>query len=144
MKLLVPPLVAVLTAAAATAAFMALGHAGSGTAAIVRTPQHLTLRVVSDDDQLVGTNLVVHPGPVALKIVNYARHAHLFSVPALGIERVIPAGSPSAPTTTVVRFRARRGVFTWWCRLPCRNAMTGGIYVGDNYPRLRGPLWSGQ
>jgi plastocyanin len=142
MKMLVLPLVALLTCAAATATFIAVGHPGSGTAAVVQTPQEVTLKVVSDDDQLVGTNLVVRPGLVVLRIVNYARHAHTFSVPGLGIERVILPGSPTAPTTTVVRFRTPRGVFAWYCRLPCGNAMTGHIYVSDQHPRLRGPLWS--
>jgi hypothetical protein len=142
MKPLVALLAALLVGVAATAAFIALGPAGSGTAAVVQTPQHLTLSVVSDNDQLIGANLVVHSGPVVLKIINHARHAHLFSVPALGIERVIPTGSPTAPTTTIIRFQARRGVFTWWCSLPCATAMTGHVYVGDHYPRLPGPLWS--
>ena len=142
MKLLVLPLVALLTGAAATAAFIALGSPGSGTAAVVQTPQHLTLTVVNDHDQLAGTNLVVRPGPIALTIVNYARHAHTFSIPALGIERVIRPGSPTAPTTTVVRFLAPRGAFIWFCRLPCEKGMTGHVYVSDAHPRLRGPLWS--
>jgi hypothetical protein len=142
MKPLALPLVVLLAVAATTAALIALDHAARGTAAVVQTPQQVTLKVVSDDDQLVGTNLVVRPGPVVLVIVNYARHAHTFSVPALGIERLILPGSATAPTRTVVRFRAPRGVFTWYCRLPCENAMTGHIYVSDKQPRLHGPLWS--
>lgn len=103
-------------------------------------PQHLTLKVLNDSDQMAGPKLLMRPGRVVLTIVNYARHAHTFSAPGLGVEQVVVPGSPTHPSRTVVRFMARHGWFPWFCRFPCD--MGGAVYVSSNPPRLHGPLWA--
>jgi hypothetical protein len=113
------------------------GNASSG----VVPPQHVTLEVFPGD-AMIGPKLVVQPGPVVLTIRNYARHAHTFSVPQLGIEQVVLPGSSSAPTTTVVRFTAPRGAFTWFCRLPCKSLMSGDVFAVEHPPKLHGPIWA--
>jgi heme/copper-type cytochrome/quinol oxidase subunit 2 len=100
------------------------------------------MQVLSNDDRMLGPNLVVRPGRVELTIVNRATHAHLFSVPALGIQHVVLPGSPSAPTITTVRFTVPAGVFHWFCAFPCNRSMSGDIYAVANPPSLRGPLWA--
>lgn len=140
MKLLVIVFVAIAAGVAAVSAALVFGSGKDGSAPAATAPQHLTMQVVTDDDRMVGPNLVVRPGQVVLTIINYARHAHTFSAAGLGIERVVLPGSPSRPSTTVVRFTAPRGTFTWYCRLPCKRTMTGHIYVSLNPAPVRGPL----
>jgi hypothetical protein len=124
------------------AAFMVGGHAAASPPPAVSAPQHLQLAVLDGHDRMYGSNLVVHPGRVVLTIVNRARHAHLFSVPALGVEHVVLPGSMSAPTTTTVSFRVPLGVFHWYCKLPCAKTMEGDIYALKKPPLLDGALWA--
>jgi hypothetical protein len=95
MKLLAFVAVALVSGVAVTAGAIALGS--SGHAAKAPGVQRLTMRFMPGD-RMLGSNLLVRPGPVELTIVSSARHAHMFSVPALGIERVVLPGSPTAPT----------------------------------------------
>jgi plastocyanin len=140
MKLLTLLFVFAATGTAMAATFIALGQA-SGGAPAAQAAQHVTMEVWPGD-RIVGQNLVVQPGRVVVTIVNYARHAHTFSVPSLGVERVVLPGSPSAPTVATVRFTARYGVFGWLCRLPCNHGMRGNIYVVSYRPNLHGVLWA--
>lgn len=139
MKLLALLFVVTVTGSATAAAFIALSQPSGGAAAAVPA-QHVTMEVWPGD-RIVGQNLVVHPGPLVVTIYNYARHAHTFSVPALGINRVILPGSPSAPTVSTLKVTARYGVFDWFCKLPCRHGMSGYIYVVGYRVNLNGPLW---
>jgi plastocyanin len=140
MKLLALLFVVVATGTAMVAAFIALGSA-SGGAPVATPPQHVTMEVWPGD-RIVGQNLVVQPGRIVVTIINYARHAHTFSVPSLGVERVALPGSPSAPTVTTVKFTASDGVYGWLCKLPCGHGMRGDIYVVSYRPNLHGPLWA--
>lgn len=142
IKLLAMVFVAAASGAGVIAGAVALENGHASTAPSVATPQHLTMRVLTDNDRMLGPNLVVHPGRVVLTIVNSARHAHTFSVPALGVEHVVLPGSPSAPTTTTVTFTVPRGVFHWFCQLPCDKGMSGDIYAVPNAPSMRGALWA--
>ncbi len=121
-------------------AFFADRRSEASPSVVTTTPQHLTLTVLNDSDQMAGPKLLMRPGRVALTIVNYAHHAHTFSVPGLGVEQVVVPGSPTHPTRTVVRFTARQGWFSWFCRFPCK--MDGTVFVSSNPPRLYGPLWA--
>ncbi len=140
MKPLLLLLIAVAAGTAVTAGAMAATHPHSSSAAA--PPQHLTMQIVNDHDQMLGPNLIVRPGAVVLRIVNYAHHAHTFSVPALGIEHVVLPGSPTRPTVTVIHFRAPYGTFAWYCRLPCKTTMSGDVYANWNPPRMHGQLWA--
>ena len=142
MKLLVVLFVAIAAGVAVTSAALVFSSGRGGSVSAATAPQNLTMQVVTDDDRMVGPNLVVRPGRIVLTIINYARHAHTFSVRGLGIERVVLPGSPTQPSTTVVKFTAPHGTFTWYCRLPCKHAMSGEIYVSLNPAPVRGPLWA--
>lgn len=135
-------LVALTAAVVAVSVIVWLGGRVSAAAhPVAATPtQHVTLKVLDDRDRMAGSELLLQPGRVVLTIVNYARHAHTFSVPGLGVEQVVVPGSPTHPTRTVVRFSARHGWFTWFCRFPCN--MGGDLYVNTNLPRLQGPEWT--
>lgn len=140
MKLLALLLVATASGVAVTGGAIALG---GGTSAKGATGvQHLTMHVMPGD-HILGKNLVLAKGRVELTIVNSARHAHTFTVPALGIDQVVLPGSPSAPSTTRLSFRVMQdGAYTWFCMLPCKHAMRGNIFVLDQPPALHGPFWA--
>lgn len=143
MRLLLLLFIAAATVALTTA-FVTLGNPSvSGQAPAAVPVQKATLEVLARNDSMRGQYIVLRPGPVVLTIINYARHAHTFSVSALGIEKVVLPGSPAAPTTTTVRFTAPAGVYAWLCRLPCRHAMSGEVYVLQNPPKMHGQLWTG-
>jgi len=122
-------------------AIVAIGtaiHAGAAPVAVSPAPQQVRLVVLDNADRMLGQNLVLHPGPVVLTIVNHANHAHLFAVPGLGVSHVV---LPEA--TTTVRFIVRDGVFHWSCRFPpCADLMNGDIYVSDNPPAPHGSSWA--
>ena len=65
--------------------------------------------------------------PVTLVIVSPTRMPHSFNAPELGINRLVPAGSPARPSRTVLTFTAARGVYYWWCEIPCSDRMGGEI-----------------
>ena len=142
IKLLVLLLCAAAGGAAVIGATIAVDQSSAGATPVASAPQHLTLQVISDNDRMVGSNLLVHPGRVELTILNRAHHSHLFSVPALGIQRVVLPGTPSAPSRTTVRFTVPRGVFHWSCALPCDKSMSGDIYAADITPSVHGSLWA--
>jgi heme/copper-type cytochrome/quinol oxidase subunit 2 len=130
-----------LSVAAVSAVARIGGREGVAARPVAATSlQHITLRVLNDSDQMTGRELVLQPGRVVLTIVNYARHAHTFSVPGLGVEHVVVPGSPTHPSRTLVRFEAREGWFPWFCRFPCH--MGGDLYVSANPPRLDGSEWA--
>ena len=129
-------------AIAATAALVTLAPAKVTDASAQAAPQQLTMQILTDDDRMLGPNLVVHPGRVELTIVNHARHAHLFSVPALGIEHVILPGSQAVPTRTTFSFNVPKGAFHWFCALPCVKSMSGTIFAAAHPPRMHGTLWA--
>ena len=145
MKLLLLLLLFMAAATVAlTTAFITLGNPSASRQAATAVPvQTATLTVLAQNDAMLGQYIVLRPGPVVLTIINYARHAHMFSVPELGIEKVVLPGLPTAPITTRVRFTPPAGVFGWFCRFPCAHAMSGDIYVLQNPPRMHGPLWTG-
>src|SRR5579872_5134365 len=126
--------------AAATAAVVALGtmHSSAAPASVTPTPQHFQLVVLNDADQMLGANIVAHPGRVVLTVVNRAHHAHLFSVPGLGVQQVVLPSS-----TTTFSFTVRDDVFPWFCKFPpCSYTMNGDIYVSNNPPSPHGPSWA--
>src|SRR3970282_2283358 len=65
------------------------------------TPQHLTLKVLNDRDQMAGPKLLIRPVRVPRTTVTSPRHAHTFSAPGLGVEQVVVPGSPTHPSRTV-------------------------------------------
>jgi hypothetical protein len=130
------------TAVAALVAVSFLVNGPVGPSAASAAPQHLTLKVLSDGDRMVGSNLVARRGEIVLTVVNYAHHAHTFSVPGLGVERVVLPGSPTHPSITVIRFRAPYGTFSWYCKLPCGKTMSGDLYIGLHPMHMHGPLWA--
>jgi hypothetical protein len=124
--------------AAVIAAGLAIGHASATPAPAAVAPQHLNLVVLDEQDHMVGANLVLHPGPVVLRIVNRAAHTHLFSVPGLGVQHVV---LPHA--VTVVRFTVHDGVFHWFCKFPpCADSMSGDLYVSDHPATPHGTSWA--
>ena len=138
MKALIVLLGLAAGGAATVAAGIALGRTTSQPTPVAAAPQHLQLVVLDDRDHMLGPNLVLHPGRVVLTIVNHAHHAHMFSVPDLGIAHVVLPLS-----TTTVRFDVRDGVFHWFCKFPpCAETMNGDIYVSDQPPAPHGAPWA--
>jgi plastocyanin len=62
-------------------------------------------------------NIAIAPGvPVTVTVTNYTRETHSFTIPALGISRVImPAGKHGARKTTFTFTSTRSGSFRWYC-----------------------------
>lgn len=140
MKLLALLLVATASGVAVVAAALALS--GGGHSAKAASVQYLTMRV-QPGDHMLGQQLIVRPGRVVLTILNSARHAHTFTVPHLGIDRVLLPGTPSAPSVTTLRFRVgAEGAYGWFCKLPCETTMNGTIYVLKNPPRMHDAAWA--
>jgi len=139
MKLLALLLVGTSTGVAVTAGAMALGH--DGQPARAGHVQRVTMRVMPGD-RMIGSNFLLHPGPVELTVINTARHAHTFSVPRLGIDRVLPVSQSGSTTTKMTFTVGRTGVYEWFCKMPCKHAMRGEIYFLDPPPRLHGPQWA--
>ncbi len=135
-------LLAVAASLAAVTGLVLLSKGPAGPSSATAATQYLTVKVLTDNDRMVGPNLVARPGRIVLTIVNYARHAHTFSVPRLGVERVVLPGSPTHPSISVVRFSTPYGTFHWYCKLPCGQAMSGDLYVSLNPPHMHSPLWA--
>lgn len=141
MKLVMFLLASAASVAAVTGlVLLSNGPAGPGSA--TAATQHLTMKVLTDGDRMEGANLVARPGRIVLTIVNYARHAHTFTVPRLGVEHVVLPGSPAHPSITVIRFNTPRGAFHWYCKLPCGDMMSGDLYISAHPPHMHGPLWA--
>lgn len=135
-------LLAVAASVALVTGLVLLSNGPTGPGTATAATQHLTMKVLTDGDRMEGANLVARPGQIVLTIVNYARHAHTFSVPGLGVERVVRPGSPTHPSITVVRFGTRYGTFHWFCKLPCGHGMSGDLYISLHPPHMHGPLWA--
>lgn len=135
-------LLAVAASVAAVTGLVLLSNGPAGPSPATAAAQHLTMKVLTDSDRMVGPNLVARPGQIVLTIVNYARHAHTFSIPRLGVDRVVLPGSPTHPSISVIRFSTPYGTFHWYCKLPCRQAMAGDLYISWNPPQLHGPLFA--
>jgi plastocyanin len=95
-------------------------------------PEALTVYVFGPEQGIMGSdgqpheafvpsNLVVKAGtPVRLTFVNYSRVPHNFVQPQLNLDLVIGAGGTAAhPTTTIAFTPAKKGVYRWFCSLPC-------------------------
>jgi plastocyanin len=96
-------------------------------------PQALTVYVFGPEQGIMGSdgqpheafvpsNLVVKAGTlVRVTFVNYSRVPHNFVQPQLNLDLVIGAGGTAAhPATTSIAFTpAKKGVYRWFCSLPC-------------------------
>ena len=77
-------------------------------------------------DILIPTNFVVKAGvPVTLTIVNYDEGPHNIMQSDLGLNLVMKGGHEQPdksvkPVTTTLHFTAtKKGVFRWYCTMPC-------------------------
>lgn len=96
-------------------------------------PQHVTLTIKSDGehgkkgsdgkwhDAFLPADLTARAGvPVTVTVYNYDDMPHTFTAPALAVDQVIPKGTEEAPSKVTFTFTPeKRGVFDWFCRLPC-------------------------
>ncbi len=99
-------------------------------------PQALTVYVFGPGQGIVGSdgqpheafvpsNFVVRAGTtVRLTFVNYSPAQHNFVQPQLNLDLVIaaPGSAGTAATTTVVFTPVKKGVYRWFCSLPCDKA----------------------
>jgi plastocyanin len=77
-------------------------------------------------DKLIPSDFVIKSGvPVTLTIVNYDEGPHSITAPDLGLNLVMKGGKEQpdksvVPVTTTFHFTAtKKGVFRWYCALPC-------------------------
>ncbi|TAM85781.1 hypothetical protein EPN42_14440 [bacterium] len=77
-------------------------------------------------DIMIPSNFVVKAGtPVTLSVVNYDEGPHTMTAPELGLNATIKAGNEVSPgkidpvTTTFTFTPAKKGVYRWFCALPC-------------------------
>jgi plastocyanin len=77
-------------------------------------------------DIMVPSNFVVKAGvPVTLTVVNYDEGPHTITAPDIGLNLLMKAGKEQPdksvlPVTTTFNFTvAKKGVFRWYCTLPC-------------------------
>lgn len=82
------------------------------------------------DERVTPSNFAVQPSvPVKVIVTNFTRMAHTFTSPELGVSFYIPAGRSGAPSRTSFTFVPnKRGVFRWFCALPCGDYMGGNVY----------------
>src|ERR1035437_7409434 len=77
-------------------------------------------------DILIPSNFVIKSGvPVTLTIVNYDEGPHTITAPDIGFKLTMKGGQQQPdksvkPVTTTFHFTAsKKGVFRWYCALPC-------------------------
>ena len=77
-------------------------------------------------DKLIPADFVIKSGvPVTLVVVNYDEGPHTITAPDLGLNLMMKGGHEQpdksvAPVTTTFHFTAaKKGVFRWFCALPC-------------------------
>jgi heme/copper-type cytochrome/quinol oxidase subunit 2 len=77
-------------------------------------------------DIMIPSNFVLKVGkPVTLTVENYDEGPHSITVPDLNLNLVLKAGKEQAdksviPVTTTFNFTpSKKGVFRWFCALPC-------------------------
>ncbi|HET9104668.1 MAG TPA: cupredoxin domain-containing protein [Solirubrobacteraceae bacterium] len=58
---------------------------------------------------------------VTLTLVNYDTSPHSFTAPGLGVDQIVPSGSPGSPAKMDVTFTAptKPGRYSWYCKVPC-------------------------
>lgn len=121
---------------------------GGEKASAQPTPKAFAIRITGEHvDRVIGPNLVVRADqPVRVTIVNDSPLAHTFTVPTLGIEKVVLPAKAGIPSTTTFTLRAREGAYAWSCHLPCgsmaRGHMGGDIYALRDPPVMHGTLWA--
>lgn len=115
--------------------------------------QVITFKVVGLDQGAVGSDgrrhdtfrptsstTVAAGRPVTVEIVNEDDMSHSFTLPQLGIDRLVPAarrGKPSQVTFTFTPPRA--GTYRWYSALPC-DQDSGGWAMGMTHS---GPMGTG-
>ncbi|MGP6156417.1 MAG: cupredoxin domain-containing protein [Vulcanimicrobiaceae bacterium] len=107
---------------------------GFGPAASAATAsQALTISIVGPDAGIMGpdgqpheafvpSSVIVKAGtPVQITFINYSHAEHNFVQPQLNLDLVIPAAGTRVrlATTTVSFMPTKRGVYRWFCSLPC-------------------------
>jgi plastocyanin len=124
----------------------AIALAPPGVASPPAASQNITVYIFPDSsrtvqgpdgryhDVFIPSSFVLRAGePVRLTVVNYDDMRHTITVPDLGLNIEIAAGTdiPTgvAPTTTVYSFTpSKKGTFRWYCALPCDDwAMASGL-----------------
>lgn len=147
MKLLVLLVTATASGVLVTAGAIALGARSEKTTQ-PPAPQAFLIHITGQQvDRVLGPNLVVRAGqPVQVTILNDSPMAHTFTVPALGIERVVLPGKAGVPSTTTFMLKAHVGAYQWSCHLPCgsmaKDHMSGEIYALRKPPLMHGALWA--
>jgi hypothetical protein len=147
MKLLVLLVIATVAGVLFTAGAIALGARSEKTTQ-PPAPQSFLIHITGQQvDRVLGANLVVRADqPIRVTIVNDSPMAHTFTVPALGIERVVLPGKVGVPSKTTFTLKAHTGAYSWSCDLPCgsmsKDHMGGEIYALLNPPLMHGALWA--
>ena len=121
---------------ASSAATMTMPASTPATSAVVPAvaPQSVTMAFRSDTEHGrrgpdgtwhdAATNAVtsVRAGAkVTVTLVNYDSSPHSFTAPSLGVDQVVPGGSPSNPGQATITYTAptEAGRYDWYCKFPC-------------------------
>lgn len=126
-------------------------QAGSLTPAPQAAVQHETFTINGSarHHSVQGPTFAIWPGRrVVLVVYNSSPLAHTFTSNELGVNRIIPPGSATSPSRTVISFVARRyGTFDWLCLICHSRAqghdeqMGGRIYAIIGRPGVSGVTW---
>ena len=86
------------------------------------------------DERVLGSDFAVEPGvPVEVSVLNYTGDLHTFTVPELGVSFLVTKGAATHPSRTTFTFvPSKRGVFRWFCAMPCGGYMGGNVYAIEN------------
>lgn len=110
----------------------------AGAAAPSRTPHVQKVAItIRGGDRVTEPNVALAPGvPVRITVTNYTHEFHTFTIPGLGLSKLILPARGHAPRTTTFSFTTYRwGSFAWNCVL-CpsgehgrAHGMGGTIYL---------------
>ena len=142
------PAAGLLLALTACGSSQATGNAAAGTKqAAAPAAATINYEVVGheDEDAQKGADGLTHDtfftkdsttislgSQVTLKFSNVDEMPHSFTLPELGINVMIPAGSESKPGTAQYTFTATKaGNFRWFCALPCDDSAGGYAMKAD-------------
>ena len=122
------PVAAALLIVATASISIACGSGGESTSAA--NAQSRTLTLEQDDFYFAPTQLAASPGQtITVKVTNKGKADHTFTVDALKVDQVVPAGTEKDITLPA----GTSGSFEYYCRFH-HSKMTGTLTLGSGGP----------
>jgi Cupredoxin-like domain len=82
---------------------------------------------------------VVAGRPVTVEVTNFDEMPHSFTIPQLGIDRLVPPGADGNPGKVTFTFTpAVSGTYRWFCALPCDD--DNGYWAMGTYGHAGGGM----